>query len=215
MTSVVFVLLSAPVTATPQPTALKPFRLWRLNVPPRFTLELVALIIPVAGQLPFRMSVPPLTLIAPALAQFPFRVSVPAPTLTAPELVQPPLKISVAPPTESVWLFCQVPLSVSVPLPLIDMPTTLGMELMFRLPPLLIATAPLLINGWALIAIVPPLTSAEIVPWLATLTPAGPFQGEPGAAPIVPFCPWTVIPEPITSVVPESASHNALGGLPK
>ena len=37
--------------------------------------------------------------------------------------------------------------------------------------------SPWLLNGCALIMIVPPLTSAEMIPWLINATLAGPFHG--------------------------------------
>ena len=52
------------------------------------------------------------------------------------------------------------------------------------------ATASLM-NGWALMSIVPPLTSAEMTPWLITVTFAAPPQTLP--EPMVPFWPSMVM----------------------
>ncbi len=105
--------------------------------------------------------------------------------------------------------FCATVLPVPATMALLGLPVTL--ELRTSVPPLsadnvplfwIVSSAPLFV--WSVI--VPPATSAEIVPLLISVEPP------PTSAwlPTVPFWPWMSMPDPMTSVPPFSTERRLL-----
>ena len=98
-TNTALLLLRVPVKFTTPPLRLRVPRLANVKLPPRFTVALVALIVPVLVQLPPKV-----------------RVELAA-TFTVPPLPQPPVTKSVPPlvPCANPWLLNGCPLTVMVP----------------------------------------------------------------------------------------------------